>query len=48
MKGASIFSRLSNNYDVIKPFIEKVDTDFIYLMNTSIRNIYNTLNKQMN
>lgn len=47
MKGGSIFSKLSNNYDVIQPYIEKVDAQFIKLLNYGIRNINNYLNKSI-
>ena len=45
MKGASIFSKLSNNYDVIQPYIEKIDANFIDILNNRIRNTNNYLNK---
>lgn len=39
LKGSSVFSKLSSNYDVIKPYIEKVDQSFITLLNKKIHNI---------
>lgn len=47
MKGGSMFSKISNNYDVIQPYIEKIDTNFIKTLNNGVRNINNYLNKSI-
>lgn len=47
MKGGSIFSKLSSNYDIIQPYIEKIDAKFIDIMNNRIRNTNNYLNKNI-
>lgn len=47
MKGGSIFTKLSSNYDIIQPYIEKIDAKFIDIMNNRIRNTNNYLNKNI-
>ena len=47
LKGGSIFQKLSFNYNVIQPYIEKIDSEFIKILNYRIRNIANYLNKSI-
>mmetsp|Transcript_26611 Transcript_26611/g.40611 ORF Transcript_26611/g.40611 Transcript_26611/m.40611 type:complete len:97 (+) Transcript_26611:4808-5098(+) len=39
LHGANIFQRLSHNYQVVQPYLEMIDADFIQLMNSHVRNI---------
>ena len=39
LNGSNIFSKLSNNYKVIQPYLEMIDTDFIQNMNKNVKNI---------
>ena len=39
LNGANIFSKLSNRYSIVQPYLEKIDSDFIQFMNKSVKNI---------
>ena len=39
LNGGSMFSKLAANYNIIQPFVEKIDAHFIEYMNFKIRNI---------
>ena len=36
LDGGNIFSQLSNNYSVMQPYLEKIDAEFIALMNNNV------------
>ena len=36
LHGSNIFSRLSNHYNVIKPYLEVIDSEFIQDMNNQV------------
>ena len=38
-QGGNIFSKLSNNYKVIQPYLDMIDNEFIDNMNISVKNI---------
>ena len=40
LSGGSIFSELSANYNIINPYIDKIDVAFIDEMNAKIKNVY--------
>jgi hypothetical protein len=44
LDGANILQRVSNNYETIKPFLEKINPQFIDKMNHSVKNIVKYLN----
>jgi len=44
LDGGSVFSRLSGDFNVIQPYLDSIDTDFIEQLNFSIRNINYYLN----
>jgi len=39
LHGSNIFSRLSNNYNIIQPYLEMIDKPFIDWMNKQVYNI---------
>ena len=39
LHGGNIFSKMSNNYTVIQPYIEMIDGEFITKMNNNVQNI---------
>jgi len=39
LTGGSIFTKLSANYNLVQPFVEKIDESFIDYLNLHIRNI---------
>ena len=39
LSGGSLFSRVSSNFKIIHPYLEKIDSDFISIMNRRIQNI---------
>ena len=39
LNGSNMFSRVSNNYRVIQPYLEMIDQDFIQNMNNDVKNI---------
>ena len=39
LKGANIFSKLSNRYSIVQPYLEKIDSEFIQQMNKNVQNI---------
>lgn len=40
LKGSSLFMKLSANYNLIQPYVEKIDETFIDYLNRNIRNIH--------
>lgn len=36
LKGGNIFSKVSSNYSIMQPYLEKIDGDFIKLMNQNV------------
>ena len=45
LNGGSIFSMLAGEHNIVKPYLEKIDPDFINIMNQQIRNIQFYLNR---
>ena len=45
LDGSNIFTKLSENYDIVQKYIEKIDANFIEYLNFKIRNIYFYINK---
>ena len=39
LNGGNIFAKVSSNYSVMQPFLDKIDSDFIKLMNKNVQNI---------
>jgi hypothetical protein len=39
LNGGNIFAKVSSNYSVMQPYLEKIDADFIKLMNQNVQNI---------
>jgi hypothetical protein len=39
LKGGNIFSRVSSNFSIMQPYLEKIDAEFIDIMNKSVNNI---------
>lgn len=39
LHGSNIFSRVSNNYNIIQPYLEIIDKEFIQFMNMKVYNI---------
>ena len=39
LDGSNVFSRLSNNYNIIQPYLEIIDKEFIAWMNKKVYNI---------
>jgi hypothetical protein len=44
LDGANILQRVSSDYETIKPFLEKINPQFIDKMNHSVKNIVKYLN----
>ena len=44
LNGGSIFSELSANYNIINPYIDKIDVQLIDEMNARIKNVYHYIN----
>jgi len=47
LRGANVFSKLSNHFGVLQPFLEVVDSQFIKLMNSDIDSVFNRLNSRL-
>jgi hypothetical protein len=45
MNGGSVFSKLAANYNIIQPYLDKIDGTLINLMNINIRNILRYIGK---
>ena len=39
LNGSNIFARLSNNFRIIQPFLDMIDTEFISSMNKNVCNV---------
>jgi hypothetical protein len=39
LQGGNIFQHVSSNYSVMQPYLEKIDGEFIKLMNKHVQNI---------
>lgn len=39
LHGSNMFSRLSHHYNIIQPYLEVIDSDFINLMNHQVNNV---------
>ena len=39
LSGGNIFSKVSNKFSVMQPYLDKIDSDFINLMNMKVQNI---------
>jgi hypothetical protein len=39
LNGGNIFAHVSSNYGVMQPFLEKIDGEFLKLMNINVQNI---------
>jgi len=37
--GGNIFSKVSNKFSVMQPYLDKIDSDFIAVMNQKVQNI---------
>lgn len=48
LNGGSIFTKLAFDLNIIQPYLEKIDVEFINLMNTRIRNVKYFMNQKMN
>ena len=39
LAGGNMFSKVSSNLDIMQPYLEMIDSDFINLMNKNVQNI---------
>ena len=45
LDGSNIFTKISEDYDVVQKYVEKIDANFIEYLNFKIRNIYYYINE---
>lgn len=48
MNGGSIFSKLAASYNVIQPYLDKIDGELISQMNSNIKNVLKYLQQKPN
>ena len=45
LHGSNMFSRLANNFNIIQPYLDMIDKQFIDLMNQEVYNINSIIKK---
>ena len=48
LAGGSIFTKLSFDFNVIQPYVEQIDAQFLEILNLKIRNIHYFVNSSSN
>ena len=48
LNGGNLLYELASEYELIKPFLEKIDMTLIELMNRNVKNVYKYMDKNLN